>query len=96
MVQTEGFKKWLKENTNLSDAAIGDTASRIRRADRILSWNDTETYLFYLEREQRFVALSVSVKSQIRKAVRLYMAYVEALSGMAENSMAQTDLGEGL
>jgi nitrogenase molybdenum-iron protein alpha/beta subunit len=77
MIQTEDFKKWLKDNTEYSDAVICDTVSRIRRADSILVWNDTDTYLFYLEKEKRFVDLSVSVRSQIRKAVKLYSAYAQ-------------------
>lgn len=77
MVKTEDFKKWLKNNTEYSDAVICDTASRVRRADSILEWDNTETYLFYLEKEKGFGALSVSVRSQMRKAVKLYSAYAQ-------------------
>ena len=77
MVKTSAFKKWLKDNTEYSDAVICDTASRIRRADSILEWSDTDTYLFYLEKAQGFGALSVSVRSQMRKAVKLYSAYTQ-------------------
>ncbi len=79
MVQTNGFYQWLRENTEYSEAVIGDTISRVKRADRILSWDEKETYLFYLEREKQFALLSVSVRSQIRKAVKLYGAYAEQL-----------------
>ena len=77
MVQVDSFKEWLKNNTEYSDAVIGDTASRMKRADSILEWNDTDTYLFYLEKEQKFEILSVSVRSQMRKAVKLYSAYAK-------------------
>lgn len=77
MVKTEDFKKWLKDNTSYSEAVICDTASRIRRADGILEWDNADTYLFYLEKEQNFEALSVSVRSQMRKAVKLYSAYAK-------------------
>lgn len=77
MIQTENFKKWLKENTGYSHAVIVDTVSRVKRADSILHWNSADTYLFYLEREQQFGTLSVSVKSQIRKAVKLYSKYAK-------------------
>ena len=80
MVQIDSFKKWLKDNTEYSDAVIGDTASRMKRADSILEWNDSDTYLFFLEKEQSFEALSVSVRSQIRKAVKLYATYSNAVS----------------
>ena len=79
MVQVDSFKEWLKDNTEYSDAVIGDTASRIKRADSILKWNETDTYLFYLEKEQEFQTLSVSVRSQMRKAVKLYSAYAKEM-----------------
>lgn len=75
MLQADDFKKWLKENTEYSDAVIRDTVSRIKRADNILEWNGADTYLFYLEKEKSFETLSVSVRSQVRKAVKLYAAY---------------------
>lgn len=80
MVQAEEFKEWLKSNTSYSDAVITDTVSRIKRADGILEWNGTDTYLFYLEKEEPFKILSVSVRSQIRKATKLYAAYVETVA----------------
>lgn len=79
MIEIENFKGWLKKNTEYSDAVIGDTVSRMKRADSILAWDNTDTYLFYLEKEQQFDALSVSVRSQIRKAVKLYSIYIETL-----------------
>ena len=92
MVQVDSFKEWLKDNTKYSDAVIGDTASRMKRADSILEWNDTDTYLFYLEKEQKFEILSVSVRSQMRKAVKLYSAYAKAIAEMQrskEKTLAQ-------
>ncbi len=79
MVDTDDFRNWLRNNTEYSDAVIGDTVSRIKRADSILEWDDTETYPFYLEKEHGFEILTVSVRSQIRKAVKLYSTYVNAL-----------------
>ncbi len=75
MIQSDKFGEWLHENTQYSNAVIGDTLSRMKRADHILEWNDSDTYLFYLEKEKQFETLSVSVRSQIRKAVKLYTAY---------------------
>lgn len=77
MIEIDNFKGWLKENTEYSDAVIGDTVSRMKRADNILAWDNTDTYLFYLEKERQFDLLSVSVRSQIRKAVKLYSTYME-------------------
>ena len=79
MIQVDSFKEWLKKNTEYSDAVIGDTISRMKRADSILEWNTADTYLFYLEQEQNFEILSVSVRSQIRKAVKLYSSYSMAM-----------------
>lgn len=72
MVDTQRFREWLKQNTNYSDAVISDMVSRIKRADSILEWYDEEVYQFYLEREANYKALTVSVRSQIKKAVKLY------------------------
>ncbi len=80
MVQAQSFKLWLKDNTEFTDAVVSDTVSRIKRADSILEWSNDETYLFYLEKEQTFAVLSVSVKSQIRRAVHLYESYVKAIN----------------
>lgn len=72
MIDANLFRIWLKENTNYSDAVIGDTISRMKRADGILEWYDDEVYQFYLEREKKYQELSVSVRSQIKKSVKLY------------------------
>ncbi len=76
MIQADGFKQWLKDCTSYSDSVIGDTVSRAKRADSILCWDDSETYLFYLERQRDFELLSVSVRSQLRKAIKLYALYI--------------------
>lgn len=75
MVDAAQFKTWLEENTPYSNAVIGDTVSRLRRADSILEVTEEEVYLFYLERKPEFKALSMSVRSQIKKAVRLYLTF---------------------
>ena len=76
MVDTEQFKKWLKENTTYSDAVISDMSSRIKRADSLLAWYDEEVYQFYLEQNEQYKQLSVSVRSQIKKSVKLYRQFV--------------------
>lgn len=72
MVDTSRFREWLKQNSNYSDAVVSDMVSRIKRADSILEWYDEEVYQFYLERETKYKELSVSVRSQVKKAVKLY------------------------
>lgn len=76
MVDTEQFKKWLKENTTYSDPVIRDMSSRIKRADSLLAWYDEEVYQFYLEQNEQYKQLSVSVRSQIKKSVKLYRQFV--------------------
>ena len=75
MVNVEMFKAWLKSNTTYSEAVISDTISRVKRADKILEWNDEETYFFYLEQHEQYKGLSVSVRSQIKKSVMLYRSF---------------------
>jgi hypothetical protein len=75
MVNVEMFKAWLKSNTTYSEAVISDTISRVKRADKILEWNDEETYFFYLEQQEQYKGLSVSVRSQIKKSVMLYRSF---------------------
>jgi len=79
MIESEQFKKWLKEETSYSDVVIKDIASRAKRADGIREWDDSETYTYYLEKEGDFQELSISVKSQMRKAVSLYAEYFKRL-----------------
>ena len=75
MIETEAFRNWLQANTEYSDAVISDTISRIKRADSMLKWSDDEVYQFHLEHNEIYKKLSVSVRSQIKKAVALYRAY---------------------
>lgn len=75
MIDVEMFKAWLRSNTTYSEAVIGDTISRIKRADNILEWSDEETYFFYLEQKEKYKGLSVSVRSQIKKSVTLYHSF---------------------
>lgn len=77
MVETRVFKDWLKTNTTHSDAVISDIVSRMNRADGILEWEPTTTYLYKLEQTAMFQKLSVSVKSQIRRAVKYYIEFTK-------------------
>lgn len=75
MIYTEEFRKWLVENTTYSLPVISDTVSRIKRADRILEWSGEDVYQFRLEQLEEYKKLSVSVRSQIKKAVKLYFEF---------------------
>ena len=71
------FKKWLKEKNKYTDASIKDIVSRLRRANNILTFQNEDIYLFRLNQCEKFQKASVSVKSQIRRSVRLYFQYLE-------------------
>ena len=51
--------------------------SRLRRADKLIPVIDDPVYLFNLSQCVEFTELSVSVKSQMRRAVRIYHDYLE-------------------
>lgn len=82
MIEQTGFNKWLHDNTSYSEASIKDVISRMNRADKILQWKPLEAYLYYLDKNTDFARMSVSVKSQMRKAVRLYNEYYETAHGI--------------
>lgn len=77
MIEVTLFKEWLKKNTPYSNAVISDMASRMKRADSIVPWEPTSIYLFRLEQSEEFKKISVSVKSQIRKAVKCYVQFIK-------------------
>lgn len=69
------FKKWLISNTTYSNRVVSNIISRLNRADRIHPVRAEEIYLFELEHIEAFKKLSVSVRSQLRKAVKLYIEF---------------------
>lgn len=77
MIDVLLFKDWLSENTEYSSAVISDMASRMKRADSIVTWEPTTIYLYKLEQSDSFQKLSVSVKSQMRRAVKCYVQFVK-------------------
>ena len=73
------FKNWIKETQTYKDASIKDIISRLRRANNILGFQNEDVYLFRLEQCSEFQILSVSVKSQIRKSVKLYFQFLNEM-----------------
>ena len=82
MIDLVNFKIWLNENTTYSDATISNIVSRVKRANNILHWFNDPIYQFRLEQEEKYQSLSVSVRSQLKKAVRLYFEFVATLSNL--------------
>lgn len=73
------FRKWLREKNKYTDASIKDIISRLRRANNILIFQNEDIYIFRLEQCEDFQKASVSVKSQMRRAIRLYFQYLEEM-----------------
>ena len=70
------FRDWLKQKTKYTEAVIGDIVSRVKRADGILPIYEDEVYQFYLERTDKYKALSASVRSQLKKSTSLFFDFL--------------------
>lgn len=77
MERIEEFKKWLDETTDYTKETKSNILSRLRRANNIIPVDADELYLFNLSTNEEFKVLSVSVKSQIRRAVKLFINFIK-------------------
>lgn len=74
------FRRWLESNTDLRDRSVSDVISRTRRVMRMIdptepaSDNELE---FRLSEQGEFVDCSMSVKSQLKRAARLYRRFLD-------------------
>lgn len=80
MIDLINFKLWLSDNLLYSSRTISNIASRFKRANLILKWFDNPIYCYLLEQNEEFNKLPVDVKSQIKKAVKLYFQFTESLT----------------
>ena len=78
MNDLSNFKLWLTENKNYSNKVISNIVSRFRRADGMLTWFNDSMYQYQLEQVDEYQALSTTVRSQIKKAVKLYFEFANA------------------
>lgn len=78
MIKIKEFKQWLNENTSYTDRVVRDMASRASRADRILTFNSNVSYQDELEKCVEYKAVDVSCRSQMKKAVKLYMEFMKS------------------
>lgn len=69
------FKMWLCNNTDYHHKSILNIVSRFRRANSILKWFNDPLYLYQLEQTNTFKNLSSTIKSQLKKAVLLYIKF---------------------
>lgn len=78
--ERQAFSAWLREEKGYSDRSISDVFSRLKRAAAILPDKSIDRYFIVdLERTQLYQSLSISVKSQIRKAISLKLAYLDSV-----------------
>lgn len=74
-----GFKIWLDKNTKYTKATKSNIVSRVKRANKIMPIVADNVYLFRLSNQAEFQNIPVSVKSQIRRAIRLYLEFMKEL-----------------
>lgn len=74
----DAFITWLTEVQKFTPRSASDTLSRVRRADRIrhLDGAPNDYYCCSLQKDDQYVELSVSVRSQMKRALALYNAYI--------------------
>lgn len=79
-VEKTEFMDWLVVTHNFSKRTASDTVSRIKRADKIYKISDisNQLYFYKLQQTDEFNNLSVSVRSQIKRATGLYFDYLAA------------------
>ena len=76
--EMEEFKAWLIDYAGFSGISAKDVVSRVRRASEMVNMDakmDTEDLLHKMSKNAGFKDLSVSVRSQIRRAVKLYKEF---------------------
>lgn len=72
---TNNFKDWLINSKGLEIKSARDVVSRLNRANSICDLNfnkAVEKIIFDLNENTNFNKLSLTVKSQLRRAIRLY------------------------
>lgn len=78
MNDLSNFKLWLTENKDYSSKTISNIVSRFKRANNMVPWFDDNLYLFQLEQTKEYQTLSSPVRSQIKKAVKLYSEFIKS------------------
>lgn len=77
MDSLDRFREWLDDNTNYTKATKSNIISRLKRANKIRPIINKSVYLFDLSQESAFQTMTVSVKSQVRRAVKIYFTFIE-------------------
>lgn len=78
MIDYSNFRIWLIDSNKFAQRTVGNYVSRLRRANSIVEFEPNPIYIYYLEQNEKFICLSNDVKSQIKKAVKLYFKFLES------------------
>jgi DNA (cytosine-5)-methyltransferase 1 len=73
-----GFREWLQAAKSLSKDSADDVVSRIKRAKSIMEIDlplDIDTLLFHFTGKPAFKALTVTVRSQLKRSIKLYKEF---------------------
>lgn len=76
MISEKEFKQWLCENTTYTERVVRDMVSRVKRADSMLEFFADDLYFYQLSQMEEYKKMSVSVRSQVKRAVKLYHQFV--------------------
>jgi DNA (cytosine-5)-methyltransferase 1 len=77
------FSNWLKLNKAFTDASASDVCSRLRRVISICPMDlesELESNIFALGQKKEFKGLSASVKSQLKRSLKLYKEFQSSRS----------------
>jgi DNA (cytosine-5)-methyltransferase 1 len=72
------FWEWLQNKKSLTKNSADDVVSRIKRAKSIMEIDvsvDIETLLFHFTGKPVFKDLTTTVKSQLKRAIKLYKEF---------------------
>ena len=73
------FVQWLREKRQYSDRTISNVFSRIRRAQKFLPNREIDKYMVTdLESIPEYMELSSDIRSQIKKAIRLWLDFEDS------------------
>ena len=77
ITQKNNFEAWLIGTKNYSSRGEKDVISRCKRAEKMVpsKGKDEAHYIFALEQNEEFHCLSVNVRSQIKRAIKLKTEY---------------------
>lgn len=77
-MHSDDFKIWLSEVKGMQHRSIKDIESRLKRVNSLLESDSiTRDSVYQLEKNEAFNLLTVTVKSQLRRAIKLYCEYYE-------------------